>query len=38
MQIARLREKLKENPANPQYVKTVRGCGYMLASAACPTT
>ncbi len=31
MQIARLREKLRDDPAEPQLVKTVRGCGYMLA-------
>jgi DNA-binding response OmpR family regulator len=31
MQIARLREKLRDDPAEPKLVKTVRGCGYMLA-------
>lgn len=31
MQVARLREKLRDDPSEPQLVKTVRGCGYMLA-------
>lgn len=31
MQVARLREKLRDNPSEPRLVKTVRGCGYMLA-------
>ncbi len=29
-QIARLRNKLEQNPKQPQYLKTVRGLGYML--------
>ncbi len=28
--ISRLRQKLGDDPANPQYLKTVRGAGYML--------
>ncbi len=32
MQIARLREKLRDDPAQPRVVRTVRGCGYMLAT------
>ena len=31
MHIARIREKLQDDPANPQIVLTVRGQGYMLA-------
>lgn len=31
MQIARLREKLRDDPAQPQVLLTVRGKGYMLA-------
>ncbi|HMP78728.1 MAG TPA: response regulator transcription factor [Pirellulaceae bacterium] len=34
MQIARLREKLRDDPAQPRVVKTVRGCGYMLAQSS----
>jgi DNA-binding response OmpR family regulator len=33
MQVARLREKLRDDPSQPTLVKTVRGCGYMLASS-----
>ena len=32
MHIARLREKLHDDPANPRIVLTVRGQGYMLAA------
>ena len=28
--IRRLREKIEKNPANPQYIKNVRGMGYIL--------
>lgn len=28
--IRRLREKIEENPAAPQYLKNVRGIGYIL--------
>jgi DNA-binding response OmpR family regulator len=31
MQIARLREKLKDDPSEPRVVKTVRGIGYVFA-------
>ena len=30
--ISRVRQKLGEDPANPQFIKTVRGVGYLLAS------
>jgi len=33
MHIARLREKLRDDPAEPRIILTVRGKGYMLASA-----
>jgi DNA-binding response OmpR family regulator len=33
MHIARLREKLHDDPANPRIVLTVRGQGYMLAAS-----
>lgn len=33
MQVARLREKLRDDPSEPQLVKTVRGCGYMLCGS-----
>jgi DNA-binding response OmpR family regulator len=32
MQIARLREKLKDNPNSPRVVRTVRGVGYVFAA------
>lgn len=32
MHIARLREKLRDDPANPRVIITVRGKGYMLAA------
>lgn len=28
--ISHLREKIEENPKQPQYIKTVRGLGYKL--------
>lgn len=34
MHIARLREKLSDDPATPTFVATVRGKGYMLAAGA----
>ena len=33
MHVARLREKLRDDPARPQVLVTVRGKGYMLAAA-----
>jgi DNA-binding response OmpR family regulator len=32
MHVARLREKLRDDPENPQVLVTVRGRGYMLAN------
>ena len=37
MHVTRLREKLRDDPANPKVVLTVRGKGYMFATAA-PST
>ena len=34
VQISRLRQKLGDDPRNPQLIKTVRGAGYMLAKTA----
>lgn len=34
MHVARLREKLRDDPAHPQLLVTVRGKGYMLAAEA----
>jgi len=31
IQVTRLRRKIEADPANPRYLKTVRGRGYMLA-------
>jgi two-component system phosphate regulon response regulator OmpR len=31
VQVTRLRRKIEPDPANPRYLKTVRGIGYMLA-------
>lgn len=28
--IKRLRDKIEDNPANPEYIKTIRGMGYMM--------
>ena len=36
MHIARLREKLHDDPAHPRIVLTVRGQGYMLAAEGPP--
>jgi DNA-binding response OmpR family regulator len=33
MHVTRLREKLRDNPAEPRVVLTVRGKGYMFAEA-----
>ncbi len=33
MHVARLREKLRDDPLNPKIIQTVRGKGYMLAQA-----
>jgi two-component system alkaline phosphatase synthesis response regulator PhoP len=37
MHVARLREKLRDDPSRPQVLLTVRGQGYMLALACVPT-
>jgi DNA-binding response OmpR family regulator len=34
--ISRLRQKLEENPSEPQYIRTVQGIGYILEAAAEP--
>ncbi len=31
IQVTRLRRKIEPDPANPRYLRTVRGIGYMLA-------
>jgi DNA-binding response OmpR family regulator len=36
MHVARLREKLRDDPDRPRVVVTVRGRGYMLAGGAAP--
>ena len=36
MHIARLREKLREDPQEPRVLVTVRGKGYMIAVAVSP--
>lgn len=38
MLVARLREHLNDDPANPEIIATVRGRGYRLASTPKPTT
>lgn len=38
MHIARLREKLKDDPAHPHLVRTVRGKGYMFAAPSPAST
>jgi two-component system OmpR family response regulator len=35
-QVGRLRKKLESDPVNPALVKTVRGGGYIFASAVKP--
>jgi DNA-binding response OmpR family regulator len=37
MHVARLREKLRDDPADPQVLLTVRGKGYMFAVPAAPS-
>jgi DNA-binding response OmpR family regulator len=37
MHVARLRDKLRDDPARPRVLLTVRGQGYMLALACVPT-
>jgi two-component system alkaline phosphatase synthesis response regulator PhoP len=37
MHVARLRDKLRDDPARPKVLLTVRGQGYMLALACVPT-
>jgi DNA-binding response OmpR family regulator len=32
--VSRLRQKLEEDPKEPQIIKTVRGVGYVLARPA----
>ena len=36
VEIARLRRKVEQDPANPKLIRTVRGRGYMLAIAPAP--
>ncbi|MFZ0641265.1 MAG: response regulator [Candidatus Acidiferrales bacterium] len=33
--VRRLREKVERNPEKPEYLKTVRGAGYLFETAAC---
>jgi two-component system phosphate regulon response regulator OmpR len=30
VQITRLRKKIEDNPAQPQFIQTIRGKGYMI--------
>jgi DNA-binding response OmpR family regulator len=36
MHVARLREKLRDDPADPRIIRTVRGRGYLLAEPGGP--
>jgi DNA-binding response OmpR family regulator len=36
--ISRLRQKLEDNPAEPKYIRTVQGIGYILEAAPSPDT
>ncbi|MXY07555.1 MAG: winged helix-turn-helix domain-containing protein, partial [Rhodothermaceae bacterium] len=31
--ISRIRNKLKDDPKNPRYIRTIRGAGYMFLGA-----
>ena len=36
VEIARLRRKVEDDPANPKLIRTVRGRGYMLNTTPAP--
>lgn len=36
--VSRLRQKLEKNPAEPRYIRTVQGIGYILEANAAPTS
>ena len=36
MQVGRLRRKIETDPAEPRIIKSVRGCGYVLAATVIP--